>query len=573
MFGKWIITVLSAFLAVSPLLADERNGQTASQQEAPAAAAKPAPQAAEKPAAPDIAAQIEQLRLMVLEQARQMEAQQKLMQAQQEKLNALTEELRAARAAASAAPAPAPQAPALDARVAKVEADVAANKKSSEDGIKSLGPLKFFGDIRLRDEPFFGGPVDLSQDRNRMRYRVRFGANAKLNNEFSGGFAFATGDVNDPITSNQTVNQFYTRKAFALDKAFLTYTPHYFKPLTLTGGKFAYPWYRTELTWDNDLNPEGLAQTLSWDVSKVPGLKKIALVGFELPLAEVAGTSLQNKSIVQSAVYGGQLQTTWQLGDRVKLSAYTGFYNYHHADPIALAAETALTKNPQTPMVGTLALANLSNMQNSITVITKTAVVQEATGVVPTGVTSITSAQFASKFALFDSIARLDVKTPYERWPLVFLGDFVQNTRACANVPNLPIAAPANSTVTLPGPVIETTATFALSTPNGPCHSRERRGYWLEARAGRTQERGDWQLSYTRMLIEREAVMAIFNFSDIRQGSNVGQHRLEAMYQLHKNVQLAFTALIGRPLNWDKASAVAPEPMLKRLQFDVSYKF
>src|SRR6185436_18852095 len=117
--------------------------------------------------------------------------------------------------------------------------------------------------------------------------------------DINAGLTLASGDINDPISANQTTNQFYTRKAIAIDKAFVNYNPHQFKPLTLTGGKFAYPWYNTELTWDRDLNPEGVAQTLAFDLNS-PVLKRIALVGFELPFAEVAGTSVNNKSIVQA---------------------------------------------------------------------------------------------------------------------------------------------------------------------------------------------------------------------------------------------------------------------------------
>jgi hypothetical protein len=73
------------------------------------------------------------------------------------------------------------------------------------------------------------------------------------------------------------------------------------------------------------------------------------------------------------------------------------------------------------------------------------------------------------------------------------------------------------------------------------------------------------------MFIEREAVMGAFNFSDLRQNSNVSQHRVEVFYQAYKNITLGFTGLIGRPLNWH--TSAAPEPMLKRLQFDVVYKF
>jgi len=41
---------------------------------------------------------------------------------------------------------------------------------------------------------------------------------------------------------------------------------------------------------------------------------------------------------------------------------------------------------------------------------------------------------------------------------------------------------------------------------------------------------------------------------------------VDSFYQLDRNVQLGFTALIGRPL-------ASPEPWLTRLQFDAVYIF
>ncbi len=445
-----------------------------------------------------------------------------------------------------------------NAAVAKTDQGVGKKVQNLESSVRRIGPFNFSGDFRLRDEPFFGGPADQSQVRNRLRFRLRFNANAKLNDDINGGFAIASGDVNDPISANQTTNQFYTRKAIAIDKAFINYNPHFFKPLILTGGKFVYPWYNTELTWDKDLNPEGVAQTLAFDLKSTPVLKRIALVGFELPFTEVAGTSLTNKSIVQSAVYGGQLQTAWQLATWLKLSAYSGFYNYHDADPISLATTKANFKNPTTPFAGALPL-NATGLQNSIITTTATGVVTVNGQPISTGVKTVTNAQFASKFGLFDSIARFDVATPYKRWPLILIGDYVQNTEACANVRNL-LAPPPNTT----------TQTFAQSV-NAPCVSNQRRGYWAEGRLGRGQDKGDWQFAYTRMFIEREAVLSVFNASDIRQGSNVSQHRLEAIYQALNNVQLAFTGFLGRPLNF--GNSTPPENILQRYQFDVTYKF
>jgi hypothetical protein len=453
-------------------------------------------------------------------------------------------------------------------RIVRIEKDIDATRKDTNDKFKVLNALKFSGDLRLRDEPFFGGPTDQSQVRNRARFRARLNINTKLNDDLSGGISIGSGDSNDPISTNQTLNQFYTRKPFMLDRYFITYTPHYFKPLALTGGKMAYPFYRTELVWDNDLNPEGVAQTLQWDFKSAPFIKHFAVVGFQLPFTEVAGTKLNNKSIVQSAVYGGQVQAIWQLTPWLKLSTYGAFYNYHNADPIALALRRASLSNPQSPLNGLLPLGGAS-VQNSMIITTTTPSVNIVDGNavlqnIPTGPATITNAQFASKFGLFDAIAKFDFTTPYKRLPIAILGDYVQNTRACANMSNVTLGKTGPSTT--PGP----TSTVVVAA-TAPCNSRERRGYWLEGRVGRLSERGDVQFAYTRMMIEREAVMGAFNFSDMRQNSNVSQHRLELFYQAHKNVQLEFTGLFGRPLNWGKATP--PEPLLKRLQFDVIYKF
>jgi len=459
----------------------------------------------------------------------------------------------------SSAPIPAPQQPDTTqpqnvSQAQTVQAGSSDERiRNLERQIKGLGPISFSGDVRLRAEPFFGGPSDQSMDRARARVRVRFNALASLGSQFRTGITLASGDLNDPTTTNQTLTGFYTRKPVALDQAFVEFTPNRFKNLTVVGGKFRYPWFNTELTWDKDLNPEGAAETLGFNLH-TPILKRISLIGFQLPFAEVAGTPSTDKRIAQQITYGGQLQTLWQLGPRIKLSAFSGFYDYRGTDSIALALARANSKNPQTPLVGLLPLGTGNTVQDSTYTTTSTTIITVDGTAYPTGVSSVTLAQFASKFALFDNLAKIDIDTGHARLPISFVGDYVQNTEACANLPNI-IAAPANTA----------TATYK-QTLNAPCASSQRRGYWAEGRVGRLQEKNDFQIGYTRIYIEREAVLGNFNYSDIRQGTNVSQHRVDLFYQFDKNVQLGFTALVGRPL-------ASTEPWLTRLQFDTIYIF
>jgi hypothetical protein len=438
-----------------------------------------------------------------------------------------------------AAPAPAVGAAQGDLaqKVAQLATDMGNSQRNLEERLKNFGPFVFSGDFRLRAEPTFGGPVDHSQDRFRERIRLRFNAEARLNDQINGGFSLASGDLNNPISTNQTLNQYDTRKPIEIDRAYATYTPSWFKPLTLTGGKFSYPWFNTELVWDKDLNPEGAGETLAFNVP-TPILRKVSIVGFQLPFAENKRTATNDKSFYNTMVYGEQLQTSWQLGNRVKLSAYGSFYDWKYPDSIALSL---LTANSASPNDALLALSNTGE-QNSIATVTATNPI--------TGAKTITSAQFASKFAVVDSLAQIDVVTPSERWPLTFIGDFAENTRACENVKNIPAAA----------------------VYSAPCDPRARHGYWLESNFGRTLKKGDWLFSYARIVIQREAVIGAFNYSEIFPTSNVEIHRPEIMYQLFDNVTLQLNGLFGRPLV--TAGSPAPAQLLwERLQFDITYKF
>ncbi len=429
-----------------------------------------------------------------------------------------------------------------------------------EQRLKKIGPLSFSGDFRLREDALFGGPSDRSLDQNLQNYRLRFNIDIQLSDDLTGGFTLASGNINDPTSTNQTLTGFYARKPIALDRAFIQYHPSYFKSLSLVAGKFTYPWYNTELVWDKDINPEGFGQTLNFELKSTPVFKRVALVGFELPFAQVAGVSLQNKSLMQTAVYGGQFQTEWRLASWLNLTAYTGFYNFHNADPMALALAKASAKNPATPLMGLLPLAGGGGaVQNSVTTTTATSVVAFEGTTEATGVTAIANAQFASKFGLFDSIARFDFKTPSERWPVAIIGDYVQNTEACANVKNI-LSVPTN-----------TATTEYTQSVNFSCDPHQRRGYWAEAEVGRILQKHDLQFGYTRIFIEREAVLSNLNYNQMYQGSNVTEHRVSMFYMIRSNVILDFIGLFGRPLNFGNPNP--PIDLLKRLQFDINYVF
>ena len=143
-----------------------------------------------------------------------------------------------------------------------------------------LGRFRFTGDIRVRGEDF-SRTCSACVTRNRARIRVRFGVEGKLNEDFTGGFLLATGSLGDSNSTNETFTNFFTRKTIGLDRGYVTYQPVAARWITLTGGKFAYTWNRTPMTFDSDINPEGFNEKFSFDL-KSPVLKNFTVQVIQL---------------------------------------------------------------------------------------------------------------------------------------------------------------------------------------------------------------------------------------------------------------------------------------------------
>ena len=113
--------------------------------------------------------------------------------------------------------------------------------------------LVFKGDLRYRYESI---EEEGKVDRTRNRIRARIGAEAKPSDEVTVGLRLSTAQDNDPVSSNQTLGEGFSRKDIFLDLAYLDYHPAAVKGLSLIGGKMENPFARvSDLVWDGDLNP------------------------------------------------------------------------------------------------------------------------------------------------------------------------------------------------------------------------------------------------------------------------------------------------------------------------------
>ncbi len=116
--------------------------------------------------------------------------------------------------------------------------------------------VKVKGDLRYRHEMIKKGE---NETRNRHRIRARVGINGKVNDFTSVGIQFATGS-DDPVSTNQSLDNGFSSKNLVLDLAYLTMKPTFVEDVTVTAGKFKNPYFKpgkSELIWDSDWNPEG----------------------------------------------------------------------------------------------------------------------------------------------------------------------------------------------------------------------------------------------------------------------------------------------------------------------------
>src|SRR5262249_46203102 len=125
-----------------------------------------------------------------------------------------------------------------------------------------LNHITPFGDVRTRFEGFYHQPSVTGQDvtaNNRERFRARLGVRFALSDELSATIRGATGNINDPISTNETETNNFIRKNFNLDWAFITLSPGKtfgIRPglASITAGKFPNPIFRVgEMVFDDDL--------------------------------------------------------------------------------------------------------------------------------------------------------------------------------------------------------------------------------------------------------------------------------------------------------------------------------
>lgn len=485
----------------------------------------------------------------------------------------------------------------LEERVSKVEKQSSQTSKTTEAVAKQIGSMTFGGDMRFRYESFYGQQNALASPetpgtfgnplstRQRLRMRARFSVAGKIGDEFEWGLRLTTGSYADMISTNQTLTDFFTRKPFALDQAFITYKPKQLQTkhgaFQIQAGKFDTPWTRTEMTWDSDISPEGLNEKYTYTFDKKRAIKNVTLVAWQAPLLErnsafVLGAdgsvdlSASGRAGRDLALYGAQASTE-VASKSLSLKLYASDLYFSGTQFITPAQ--VFGTNIQFPVTFTIPASGTTPAR---TITTQVSVPRDllVSGNANLGLSLANTnavnrdGRLSSGYNLVDLIARLDYNRVHDgnkptHWPVMFLFNFVTNTQTHDVV----TAGPGGADVLLP--------------------NREGQGYWAEVRLGRDivsprrgdpVSRGDLMFDYVLTRIEKDAILSPFNASDIGQSTDVRTHRFMIGYALDPRVAISFNGYFTqRPTGLLGAFGQTPpgslDRTLTRLQFDTIIRF
>jgi hypothetical protein len=417
-----------------------------------------------------------------------------------------------------------------EARDAGVEAfrrDPVKAVKSDQDW---LNRLSFSGDMRARWEGIYqeNGRGINSRARNRERFRLRFGVKYKISDEIEGGLRLVSGDPNDPISANQTMDNLFTKKPINLDQAYITFTPKNsfsllkdleWAPFSMTVGKFANPLFRpragmvSEMVWDDDLNPEGANQTFTFYNATEGILRKLQLHVMEWSVKEVANHA-------DAWMLGGQVVGNFALTPAMNLTLGVADYNY--VKPRLMAQQLT---NTSLKFTNGLLVRNAKGVQRIVAGGTPL-----TTANIPAG---FTLRNFASGWNIFNVNGQLDINTGSPQWPVGLFFDYAQNVKAYNN---------------------EDTALFT------------------GASVGVLKNPGDWMFSAVWGRFETESVLSMFSYSDYGRdgGTNITGPIAKIDYLLLPRLTLTvknhFVSLIDRPRGQSNS-------MVNRLQLDALLAF
>jgi hypothetical protein len=408
----------------------------------------------------------------------------------------------------------------------------------NSDGID----YKLYGDVRGRYE-FFRTPNDLpgtganNKPRDRFRYRLRAGITATLFQNFEVGMRLTSSEAQgtfggDPISGNTTFQDNGSKKFVYIDTAYGKWTMltnshgtsgHF---LSTTIGKMDNPFVVSDMVFDADYTPEGLALQGGYIFNNQHSLKAI---GGLFILDEISQGALASNDPL---MWGGQLRwdanwvTEVEQFPKIQSSVGLGWFALSELDSLGNAAV------PNINVGNTRFTASDTN-----------------------GSTHVVAGNLVNEYAPIvgdASVTLIFEKAPFYpgQFPIRIGGEFMHNPRA----------------------------------------DEENNAWWAGVFLGKSGKRGTWELSYRYKRLESDAWFEEFVDSDFgthyeiahpgsslgngyRAGTGLQGHITKLAYSLSDSVSIGATWFFTEQINPARVGGVQTETEQHRVQIDAIWKF
>jgi hypothetical protein len=402
---------------------------------------------------------------------------------------------------------------------------------------------------------------DVNQDRDRLRVRMRLGANIDLGQNFTSGVRLATGSDDTPTSENQTLGAangqggYFSKYQVWLDRAFLRYdVPTSGKDnASVTIGRFDNPFYGTTMVWSNDLAFDGAVAKGSYEVA--PGVTPFLTAGafpvfntdFNFSTNDTSKFTSEDKYL-----FGIQGGTKWQINKDVSVTGAAALYDFENiqgdiSDPIDVqdaAGDVAGSTDDSRP----------SFAQNGNTYIA----LRNYVGSAASGQYQQQYFGLASKFQVFSLYGQLDY-SHFDPFHISLTGEFIENVAFDRSA--IEAAGPASD----PGPQNNTYSSSPNSFYGGNI------GYLVHMDFGKPviEDLWDWNVRLSYRYVQTDATVDAFTDSDFGAplyGTNLKGFTIGGNLGLSKRVWLG--------LRYMSADQVAgPTFHSDLMQFDVNAKF
>lgn len=189
--------------------------------------------------------------------------------------------------------------------------------------------------------------INNQKDRLRIRERFRLGFEAKIADGLKAGVRFATSNIKNPVSNDQTLGNTGQSFDFAIDRAYLQYdylddkNTNWF---SVYAGRIINPFVSTDVVFDPDLSFEGVAGSVRLPFnrgsSKLNGYKapnptarfginqgqqspdSVFLTLGVFPIQDI------DVSVNDKWLYGGQLGADWLVFNESRFNIATSYYEY-----------------------------------------------------------------------------------------------------------------------------------------------------------------------------------------------------------------------------------------------------